>query len=192
MWLKRPRVAFLPAARSVQGLHLEMKFMWHFTPSFLHELSRVFKSQSGMPLTAARPEGCGVPGGQKVLGAEWEGLRNTCCADPSAPSSAVPLASPTIRFTPGRGVRGISADQVCLSHLTRSPVPSGRLLAPVLLSPLTVGLCFLKKSAYCHLMGFASGVGCSRMPGPCGAPRKLKASFVVFTVDRKTHSKCDW
>lgn len=41
-------------------------------------------------------------------------------------SSAVPLASPTIRFTPGRSVRGVSADQVCcLSHLTRSPIPSG-------------------------------------------------------------------
>ena len=119
-----------------------------------------------MPLTAAWPEGAGIPGGLQVLGAEWEALRS---ADPGPPTaqraSQLLLLSlwpaPTVRSAPGRGGQGVLG---CLCRQAgsvfptspRSPFTSGHLLV---LSPVLVGVCFLKKSAYCHFMEFASGVG---------------------------------
>ena len=93
-----------------------------------------------------------------------------------APPSAPPQAE----------VSGASLQTRFVVSPTSPGVPFPLATSPLVpLSPLTVGLCFLKKSSYCHFMGFVSGVGYSRMPGPCGAPRKLKASFMLFIVDRK-------
>ena len=121
-----------------------MKVMWHFSRSFPREFSHVFKSQSGMPLTAAWPEGAGIPGGLQVLGAEWEALRS---ADPGPPTaqraSQLLLLSlwpaPTVRSAPGRGGQGVFVDRLVPSFPLHPEVPLPPAIS--LFCPLSLWVC---------------------------------------------------